>query len=514
MSSGPYMIGLDGGTEGLRVGIFDERGTPLVFVRNEYQTNFVQPGWAEQNPEDWWNAAVIGIKSALAQIGADSRDIASISVGATSCTLVCLDAAGRVLRPAIIWMDVRAEEEAEFIANSGSPSLRLSGQTHASAEWLPSKALWLSRHQPQIYNETSWLAEYCDYLTWRLTGEKVASQNSAAIRAYYDVENGGWDDDLYSLLGMPDLIDKLPTTVLSMGSKIGSLSKSAQQELGLGDNVAVVVGGADAFVGQVGLGVVNPGAMALITGSSHLLILQTENRVHGEGTWGGYPSAVIDGQYTVEGGQTSSGSMIGWFKRLVQGDEVEANFFDTLTPLAQDLPPGSDGLIVLDHFQGNRTPYVDAASRGAILGLSLSHKREHIFRAMIESVCFGSENTMRQFKAQGHQINRVVASGGATNSELWLKLHADISNVPIEVTKVPEAASLGPAILGAVGAGIYGSIAEAVEQMVHEDRVITPDAQIHAEYEPFFLAYQSAYQNLRPILHQMAGMQSSARRVR
>lgn len=512
MTNGPYMIGLDGGTEGLRVGIFDKAGNPLVYVRNEYPTNFVQPGWAEQNPDHWWQAAVQGIKGALAQIGAESKDIASICVGATSCTLVCLDSAGEVLRPAIIWMDVRAEAEAKYIANSGSPALKLSGQIHASAEWLPSKALWLSRHQPEIFAKTAWLAEYSDYLTWRLTGEKVASQNNAAIRAYYDAENGGWDKSLYALLGMPELIEKLPKTVLPMGTKIGPLSRAAQQELGLSENVAVVVGGADAFVGQVGLGVVNPGAMALITGSSHLLILQTEKRVHGEGTWGGYPSAVIDGQYTVEGGQTSSGSMIGWFKRLLQSNQVESDFFETLTPLAEALHPGSEGLIVLDHFQGNRTPYVDAASRGAILGLSLSHKREHVFRAMIESVCFGSENTMRQFRNQGHEINRVVASGGATNSELWLKLHADISNVPIEVTKVPEAASLGPAILGAVGSGVYASIQEAVSQMVHKDRVIIPDAQIHAEYEPFFLAYQETYQSLKPILHKLSAIQGAAKR--
>jgi ribulokinase len=509
MTKGPYMIGLDGGTEGLRVGIFDLEGTPLVFVRNAYETNFVQPGWAEQNPEHWWNAAVAGIKSALSQIGAESKDIASITVGATSCTVVCMDDEGKVLRPAIIWMDVRAEEEARMIAESGSPSLKLSGLRHASAEWLPSKALWLSRHQPEIFAKTAWLAEYSDYLTWRLTGQKVASQNNAAIRAYYDMENGGWARDLYTTLGMPELIEKLPETVLAMGEPIGKLTKQAQSELGLGENVTVVTGGADAFVAQVGLGVVNPGAMALITGSSHLLLLQTKDRVHGDGTWGGYPGAVVNGQYTVEGGQTSSGSMIGWFKRLVQSEDIKEDFFETLTPLAAKLPPGSDGLIILDHFQGNRTPYVDALSRGAILGLSLSHRKEHIFRAMIESVCFGSENTMRRFREQGHKIDRVVASGGATNSSLWLQLHADISNVPIEVTKVSETASLGPAILGAVGAGLFDDINQAVKAMVHRDRSVEPNQDVHERYEEFFLAYQKSYEVLKPILHQLSASQNS-----
>lgn len=513
MSLGPYLIGLDGGTEGLRVGIFDVTGTPLVFVRTPYATDFVRPGWAEQNPEDWWKAAVTGIRKAMAEIGAGGSDIASIAVGATSCTVVCLDESGMPLRPAIIWMDVRAGDEAQAVSESGSPSLRLSGSRHASAEWLPSKALWLAHNQPAIYARTAWLAEYADYLTWRLSGERVASQNNAAIRAYYDVENGGWARELYETIGLNDLVDKLPATVLPMGSRVGNLSVAAQEDLGLPASVLVVVGGADAFVAQVGLGVVNPGVMALITGSSHLALLQTAIRVHGEGTFGGYPGAVVNGQYTVEGGQTSSGSMLGWFRRLVDDGEYSARFFDSMTPLAEQLPPGSDGVLVLDHFQGNRTPYVDARSRGVIAGLSLSHRREHIFRAMIEAVCFGTENTLRRFREQGHAIDRIVACGGAVNSRFWLQMHADISGTPIEVTRVAEAATLGAAVLGAVGAGIYAELDEATEAMVHADHTVEPDLATHEAYEPFFHSYAATYELMKPVLHFLSSEQSALKAI-
>lgn len=509
MSQAPYMIGLDGGTEGLRVGVFDSTGVPLVFVRTPYDTDFVRSGWAEQNPEDWWTAVVTGIRSALKQIGVSGSEVASIVVGATSCTLVCLDESGRPLRPAIIWMDVRAEDEARIIAESGSPALRLSGLEHASAEWLPSKALWLARNQPEIYEKTSWLAEYTDYLTWRLSGERIASQNNAAIRAYYDLENGGWARELYGAIGLDDLVDKLPETVLPMGAKVGKLSLAAQEALDLPATVSVVVGGADAFVAQVGLGVVNPDAMALITGSSHLLLLQTEHRVHGTGTFGAYPGAVVNGQYTVEGGQTSSGSMLGWFRRLVDDGEYSTKFFDSMTPLAEQLPPGSDGVLVLDHFQGNRTPYVDAKSRGVIAGLSLSHRREHIFRAMIESVCFGTENTLRKFRDQGHTIERIVACGGAVNSPFWLQVHADVSAMPIEVTRVAEATTLGAAILGAVGASVYANLDEAAAAMVHSDHFVEPDLDKHEQYEPLFQAYTRTYELLKPVLHELSGAQKS-----
>lgn len=506
MSHGPLLIGLDGGTEGLRVGIFDTSGTPLVYVRNAYPTNFLRPGWAEQNPDDWWSAAVAGVRQAMDEIHAEPADIAAIAVGATSCTVVCLDDAGRVIRPAIIWMDVRAEQEASDIAASGSPSLDLSGQHHASAEWLTSKSLWLSRHEPSTYEKTSWIAEYTDFLTWRLSGEKVASLNTAAIRAYYDREKGGWASELYARVGIADLVDKLPDTVVPMGTAVGNLTASAAEELGLDPATRVVMGGADAFVAQVGLGVVNPGAMALITGSSHLLLLQTAKRTHGEGTWGSYPDAVIEGQYTVEGGQTSSGSMVGWFRNLVGGQASE-EFFRELTSKAEQLPPGSDGLLVLDHFQGNRTPYVDARSRGALLGLSLSHQREHIFRAMIESVCFGSENTMRRFKEQGHNISEVVVSGGAVNNPFWLAMHANVSGVPLQVTKVAESATLGPALLAGVGAEIFSSIQEGVDQMVHVDYQIQPDQEITKAYQPLFDEYRAAYEALAPTLHRLSARQ-------
>lgn len=506
MSHGPLLIGLDGGTEGLRVGIFDTEGTPLVFVRNAYPTNFLRPGWAEQNPADWWDAAVKGIRRAMKQIHAKPADIAAIAVGATSCTVVCLDDSGTVLRPAIIWMDVRAEQEARDIASSGSPSLQLSGGPHASAEWLTSKSLWLSRHEPATYEKATWIAEYTDYLTWRLSGEKIASLNTAAIRAYYDRENGGWATELYARLGIPDLVDKLPDTVVPMGTAVGTLTAQAAEELGLDPETRVVMGGADAFVAQVGLGVVRPGAMALITGSSHLLLLQSDRRVHGEGTWGSYPDAVVEGQYTVEGGQTSSGSMVGWFRRLVGGDASET-FFDELTEKAQALPPGSDGLLVLDHFQGNRTPYVDARSRGAVMGLSLSHGQEHIFRAMIESVCFGSENTMSRFREQGHDISRVVVSGGAVNSPFWLQMHANVSGVALEVTKVAESATLGPALLAGVGAEIFSSVDQAVESMVHLDYTVEPDLAVTEAYKPLFEEYQQAYLAMKPTLHALSGRQ-------
>lgn len=506
-SAARYVIGLDGGTEGLRVGVFDTAGTPVTYTRAEYQTRFPHPGWAEQSPEDWWRAVVDAVRTALTRSGIRGDEVAAVAMGATSCSLVCLDGDGRPLAPAIIWMDVRASEEAAEVAATGASSLRLSGGSQASPEWLPSKALWLARHLPEVYDRTSWLAEYGDYIAWRLSGEKTASLNTAGIRSYYDAESGGWPTQLFHDIGLDDLIEKLPETVLPMGTPIGFLSRAAQEALGLPPTVAVVTGGADAFVGQIGMGTTSPGAMALVTGSSHLALLQSEHRVHAPGLFGSYPNVTVDRQYTVEGGQASTGSMLEWYRRLVGGGASSGDFFETLAHAAGALPPGSDGLLVLDHWQGNRTPYVDGDSRGVIAGLTLSHGKEHLFRALIESVCFGTENTIQAIKAQGHGIDRVVACGGAVNSPLWLQIHADVSDLPITVNRVPEAVALGAGILGLLGAGAFASLSEAVASMVHPSHTVEPDPRAHDAYLPYFAAYRVCYRQMSETLHFLSAQQ-------
>ncbi|TAM68533.1 MAG: hypothetical protein EPN48_11030 [Microbacteriaceae bacterium] len=506
-SAAPYVIGLDGGTEGLRVGIFDTSGRPVVYTRAEYRTTFPHPGWAEQDPEDWWQAVVSGIRQALARSGITSDQIAAIAMGATSCSLVCLDDAGRPLAPAIIWMDVRAAEEAAEVAATGCDSLHLSGGQQASPEWLPSKALWIARHLPDVYERTAWLAEYVDYIAWRLSGEKTASLNTAGIRCYYDSAAGGWPKKLLGAIGLDDLTGKFPDTVLPMGTRIGGLSKAAQEELGLPATVGVVTGGADAFVGQIGMGTIAPGAMALVTGSSHLVLLQSDRRVHAAGLFGAYPDVTIQGQYTIEGGQASTGSMLEWYRRLIGDGKPAGEFFESMSSKAAELPPGSDGLLVLDHWQGNRTPYTDGNSRGVIAGLTLSHQKQHIFRALIESVCFGTENTIRKIREQGHKIDQVVACGGAVNSSLWLQLHADVSGIPITVNQVPEAVALGAGILGLSGAGVFSSLSQAVSSMVRASYTVEPSTRAHDAYRPFFDAYRRCYGQLADVLHFLAVQQ-------
>jgi FGGY-family pentulose kinase len=516
-TSDSYVLGLDGGTEGMRVGLFTLDGVPVTFARQGYSTTHPRSGWAEQNPAEWWSAIVTGVRQVLADSGVSPDAILGLSVAGTSYTLVSSDANGVPLRPAILWMDVRAHAETQTIATSGDPALKYSGFRHASAEWMPSKALWLKRNEPDTFDRTAWICDAAEWMGFKLTGEKTTSINSAAIRCYYDRLAGGWPLSLYDAIGLPDLAAKMAPRVLDMGEPIGPLSAAAASELGLNPGTLVAQGGADAFVGQIGLGVVAPGSMALITGSSHLHLLQSNEPQYTDGLFGAYTDAVMPGQFTVEGGQSSTGSVINWFKRLHGGTGAamwnangdDSTLLQYLSAGAEKIRPGSEGLMALDYWQGNRTPWVDADARGMFWGLSLHHSPFHMFRALIESVCFGTENVMRTMRAEGHPIGDVVACGGALNSAMWMQIHADVSGMAIRTTEVPEAVTLGSAILAAAGAGLHASVTDAANAMVRTNSVVEPRAEMTEQYSFYMEMYRESFTAMRPLMHDMAAHENN-----
>ncbi|HEY3290100.1 MAG TPA: FGGY-family carbohydrate kinase [Anaerolineae bacterium] len=258
-----------------------------------------------------------------------------------------------------------------------------------------------------------------------------------------------------------------------------------------------------------GLNVLAPGKLAFITGSSHLMLGQSAVPLHGKGIFGAYTDAVMPGQYTVEGGQVSTGSIIKWFKDNFAAKESaiarerDVDVYTVLNEMAARAPIGSEGLIVLDYFQGNRTPYVDSLARGVIWGLSLKHNSGHIFRAMIEGIAYGSEHIFRTFRENGYSVTEIVAAGGPTKSRLWMQIHADVSNLPITLTQAPDAASLGSAILATVAAGIHADCATAAHEMVRVKERIEPDLARHQAYHYFVDKYIETYPRLRDLIQDM-----------
>lgn len=493
-----YFLTVDGGTESLRARIYDLDGQCLGSKAVSYPTQFSPGARAEQDPEDWWRALVQATRGAIAASGVDAGGIVAMTAATTCCTVVALDAQGRALRPALLWMDVRAHAEADAVLATGDEALRVNGggRGPVSAEWMIPKALWLQRHEPEVFDAAHTICEYQDFLTLRLTGERACSLDNAGLRWHYSSRAGGWARGILRGLGLEALEAKWPARVVAPGEVVGTLTQAAADALGLRPSVKLVQGGADALIGMIGLGVSQPGQLALITGSSHLQFGVTEGPVQAPGVWGAYPDIVYPGRWIVEGGQTSTGSIINWLKRLT-GDTLN---FDEMNRKAAELAPGSDGLLVQDHFQGNRTPYTDPLSRGAIVGLTLAHEPHHIFRAIMEGIGFGTRAILDSFRAAGYTSTEITVGGGASASPLWLQIHADTAGLPVRVPASPDAPSTGSAVLAAHGAGCFSSIDDGIAAMVHPGRLIEPKAENVARYDELFARYQALYPALKSVL--------------
>lgn len=506
---GPYVIGIDGGTESIRIGLFDLQGNLLLSRSSAYDTHHPQSGWAEQDPEAWWDALKEAMAELLGDADVDPHEIKGLAADTTSCTVVFLDQDMKPLRNALLWMDVRAAKEARFIADSGHSALKYNGYGNVSAEWMPCKALWVKRNEPDIYSRAAVVCEYQDFINYRLTGQKTASINNASVRWYYDDENGGFPASFYQAIELGDLLEKFPPKVLDMDQPVGRLTPQAASQLGLKQGTIVAEGGVDAFVGMVGLNVIEPGRIAFITGSSHLLLGMASKPFHAKGIFGTYPNGVLRGQYTVEGGQISTGSILKWFKvHFLKGQVMEAEglnkgLYQMMDEKAQEVPVGSEGLIVLDSFQGNRTPLVDPNLRGAIWGLSLRHRPEHVFRAILEGIAYGTEFVFHQFKEAGYETKEIYACGGPTRSRLWMQIHADVSGVPIAIPKVQDAPLLGSAILACVASGLYPTVKEAAGNMVSISQFVEPDKANHEAYRFYVDRYIETYTQMSGLMHQM-----------
>ncbi len=492
-----YVIGIDGGTEGLRATVFDLTGRRIASAATSYETRFAAGARAEQDPRDWWSALGTAVRAVMDQAAVGGAAIDAICLTTTSCTVVALDAAARPLRPAIIWMDVRAGAEADAVLATGDAALALNGAGRGpvSAEWMIPKALWLARHEPEHFRAAHTICEYQDYMTLRLTGRRAGSLNNAAIRWHYRHGAGGWPDTLLDALDLSALRGKWPGELLAPGTVIGPLTTPAAEHLGLPATVKVVQGGADALIGLIGLGVARPGQLALITGSSHLQFAIGTKAVHVPGLWGTYQDAVYPGRTILEGGQTSTGSIVAWLRRLTN----DVPDLEALNQAAAVLPPGADGLLVLDHFQGNRTPYTDPLSRGAITGLSLHHTAAHLFRATLEAIGFGTRAIIDRMAEAGAGASEITAGGGATRSDLWLQIHADTAGLPVVVPEVAEAPSLGAAVLAGHGAGHFASIDAGIAAMVRPARRFEPDPRRVARYDEIYRRYAQLYAALKPL---------------
>lgn len=482
-------LGIDFGTTGVRAGLYGRNGDEIGFSSAAYDTVSLRPGWAEQRPADWWEVLGRTVKDLLRSTGTAPEEVASLAVDFHSCSVMLCSRKGQPLRDCIIWMDVRAAAESDEINAATGESL--------SPEWMPAKLLWLNRNEPSVYSEAEVFCEAEDWMNFMLTGKWSININ-CSVNWGYDSDKGGFSLPFYEKIGMPEAVGKFPAdSVWAVGDIIGTLTEEAADHLGLLPDTIVACGGIDSSIGILGMGAAEEGKLALCTGSSNLAMVLTRKPLFNTNGVNLGPNHLIRGYYTDYRGQTASGSVIQWAKRTLYPDLPDKDAYRIMDKEASGIPVGSDGLLVLDYLQGNKHPYLDGSVRGMIYGLSLTHTRAHIYRALLEGICYETAHLLKQFEDAGRPVQEISMSGGFANSSLLLSILADVCGVTVNVPENSQCSCLGSGIVAATAAGAWSSLQEASRNMTHFRTTVYPSESNHLKYRKLFGLYLETYPEFR-----------------
>lgn len=501
------VLSLDLGTGSARAGVYDAESHVMKGMGEAaYPTVQAKRGWAEQNPDDWWRAIVTAVRAAIEAAG--SGRIAAVGVATTASTTVTCRRDGTPLRPAILWMDCRAAPQAHFTETISHPVLAYSGGGDAS-EWLVPKAMWLAENEPAVYREAGVICEAIDYVNFRLTGAWAGSRLNATCKWNYDSIRKRFYPELFAAFGVPDLLDKIPNRIVPVGSAVEVMRAEVAAELGIEGRPIVAQGGIDAHIAVFGADTVAPGSMLMIGGTSVVHLAHAAEQPDLPGIWGPYPNALVDGLWLIEGGQVSAGAILSWYAEKIFG--LDRAGHAALIEEASKRETGTSGLVTLDFWMGNRTPYRDPDLRGALLGLSLWHDRATIYRSAVEAVALGSANVVGGLVDQGLPVERLVIAGGICKNPLWLRSTIDAIGVPVRVSPSDNLSLVGAAVSSIVALGLEPDLAAAARACVAPGQEIEPSATEHCRWREMLAQYRETIATVGPVTRNLSMPSERAR---
>jgi xylulokinase len=487
------LIGVDVGTSGTRALAVTTGGELVAEANRPHDLLTPRPGWTEQDPGQWWEAA----KAVLAEVAAKSDDVVGLGLTGQMHGSVFLDSAGEVIRPALLWNDQRTAAECdEITARVGAERLlELAGNPALTGFQAP-KILWLARHEPDAYARVASVLLPKDYVRLMLTGERATDASDAAGTLLLDVRARDWSGDILDALEIPR--EWMPA--VHEGPEVtGTLRDGLAAELGLPARLPVAAGGGDNAAAAVGVGVVREGALSTSIGTSGVIFAHRDafspdpsGRVHAF-------CHAVPGAWHLMSVTLSAGGSLSWWR-----DQAGADF-DTLVGEAEAVEPGSEGLVFLPYLTGERTPHLDPHARGAFVGLTVRHGRRHLTRAVMEGVAFSMRDGLEIMRGLGTPDDDVRAVGGGARSPLWLALQADVYGRPVRRTVVDEGPAYGAALLGGVAAGAFADVGEASERVRLRAEVTEPDPERAKRYDELYEVYTSLYPALRDAMHMLAG---------
>lgn len=493
------LLGIDVGTYSSKGVLVQADGIVLKTHVVEHTMDIPQAGWAEQDADKiWWSDVVTICKVLLDGSPYSGDDVAGIALSAIGPCMLPLDKAGKPLRSGILYgVDTRASKEIEFLNKQlGEEAIfEFSGMV-LSSQAIGSKILWMKNNEPDLWQEVDHITTASSYLIYRLTGEKVIDRHTAShYMPLVNIHELSWEDKLNSQLF--DL-DKLPRMAWS-DELAGEVSSIGAQETGLRVGTPVAVGAVDALSEGLSVGVVNPGDLMLMYGSTAFFILVMNKIVSDKRMW--TVGGAYQGQYNLAAGMATTGSLTRWFRDELAQDLPEDSAYAQLFAGAESISVGADGLLMLPYFSGERTPINDPKAKGIIAGLTLSHTRNHLFRAVLESVAYGIRHNIETFNSIGAPVKRMVAVGGGTQSMTWLQIVSDVAGIEQIIPEVTIGASYGDAFLAGLAAGILKR--SDLENWVKAKTIITPNEHNHALYEAFYQDYLNLYTQTKDIVHRL-----------
>jgi xylulokinase len=500
MAEGALFLGVDVATTSVKALLVDDAGHVAASASSPLALAAPRPLWSEQDPRDWWAAAVASIRAALERSATAPERIAAVGLTGQMHGLVLLDDAGETLRPAILWNDQRTAVECDEIrARVGRERLIALTGNDALTGFTAPKLLWVRRHEPEVYARARHILLPKDYVRYRLTGAYALDKADGSGTILFDLRARDWSPEMLAALDIPPAW--LPPTF--EGTAItGVVSAKAAAATGLRAGTPVVAGAGDQAAQAVGVGAVRPGTVALTLGTSGVVFAPTDvPLVEPEGRLHAFCHAV-PGRWHLMGVMLSAAGSLQWYRDTL----APGLTFDALLAEAEEAPPGSEGLLFLPYLTGERTPHPDPLARGAWVGLTSRHRRAHLTRALLEGVAFGLRDGFALLRAAGlGATGEVRVSGGGARSQLWRQILASVLGVELVSVAAGEGAAYGAALLAGVGAGAWPDVDAACALVATGERV-APDTDQRAVYDRLYAHYRELYPALRPTFAALAGM--------
>ena len=505
-----YLLGIDVGTSGTKTVLFDTDGAAVSSRTFEYSMYQERNGWAEQDPADWWEATVKGIRGVLEEARIAPEQIRGIGLSGQMHGLVMLDAAGAPLRRSIIWCDQRTGREVEEMNRILTPEKIIEITANpAVTGFTAAKILWVKKNEPEIYAKCAHILLPKDYIRYKLTGEFATEVSDASGMQLMDVAKRTWSDEILDAF---EIDRKLLGRMYESPDITGEVSGPAAAETGLAPGTVVVGGAGDNPAAAVGTGIVSEGSAFTTIGSSAVVYaisdrvaIDQKGRIHSL-------CASVPGKWTVMSCTQAAGLSLQWLRNHVCTEEMRrakeegVDPYVVMTALAAQVPIGAEKLLYLPYLMGERSPHPDPDCRGVFFGLSAMHDRSHLIRAVMEGISYSQWECVEVFREMGVSVADMMICGGGGRSALWRQMLADMYGCPVSTIESDQGGALGAAILAGVGSGVYSDLETACRRLVRKKEVHQPDETNHREYEKFFAVYKNLYLTLRDQFKELSAL--------